>query len=74
MGTGLIVDAADVRKARTRRDLVQPYARLIRTDVVVHSPEVVREINLAIIARWSPAGLDWIKREAWRIAARKEPR
>ena len=49
--------------ASVRRDLVPAYRAGIRLDSRTFD---WKRVNAAILARWSPAGLDWIKREAWR--------
>ena len=47
----------------TRRDVAQTYALALR------SSERDRidwgKVNRAIMARWSPAALEWIKKQAW---------
>ena len=49
--------------AMKRRDIAMSY-RMAAT----WQPDEVDwpAVNTAIISRWSPAGLDWIKKEAWR--------
>jgi hypothetical protein len=50
----------------TRRDVAADYA----ASLVYGKREDWATINMAIIERWSPSGLKWIKREAWKLAAR----
>ena len=46
----------------TRDMVAQTYSYIIRS-----GQTNVREVNLAIIERWSPAGLRYIKEKAWKI-------
>jgi hypothetical protein len=58
-----------VERARVRRDLVAAYANLIVEYMAgVENPHMAA-VNNAIIAKWSMAGLEWIKREAWKAVA-----
>jgi hypothetical protein len=47
-----------------RRDIAQTYALAMLAEV--ENGEVIdwRKVNLAIIARWSPSALEWIKTQA----------
>lgn len=49
----------------TRKDVAATYAILLQKPT---SKETLVEINKAIIKRWSPAALAWIKEQAWKIA------
>lgn len=48
-----------------RRDVAQTYALAIRAHQ--DNEEVIdwRKVNEAIVARWSPYALQWIKEQAW---------
>lgn len=64
----LLTEIADV--TMKRRDVAMTYRLAIRacrapSDVTVDW----HKVNLAIIERWSMAGLTWIKRFAWGDAA-----
>lgn len=48
-------------KAFTRNDVAHTYAILIQK-----GHQEWRSINEAILKRWSPAGLRWIKEQAWK--------
>ena len=50
-------------KAFTRKDVAATYAILIQK-----GQQEWTAINRAIIGRWSPAVLKWIKEQAWRRA------
>jgi hypothetical protein len=49
-------------KAFTRADVAKTYAILIQK-----GHKEFGEINQAVLARWSPAALKWIKEQAWKI-------
>lgn len=49
-------------KVYTRRDVAKTYAILIQK-----GHKDFAEINRAILKRWSPSGLEWIKKEAWKV-------
>ena len=51
-------------KEFTRKDVAATYAILIQKRT---QSESIAEINKAILKRWSPAGLKWIKERAWKI-------
>lgn len=52
-----------------RTDVAMTYAMcLTMADDYVDWPS----INAAIIERWSRSGLEWVKREAWRLVERRE--
>ena len=54
-------------ECRTRAEAAEVYAAFLLTEsdgVLWRWPEINREI----LARWSPSGLRWIKRRAWKIA------
>jgi hypothetical protein len=63
-----------VSAARDRRELAGDYANWIRWASIEGQWEspIWRELNQAIIARWSRSGLEFIKREAWRQSASKD--
>jgi hypothetical protein len=51
-----------------RSEVAKHYADLI-AEHRGHLGDInVTPLNLAIMGRWSPSGLDWIKRRAWRLA------
>jgi hypothetical protein len=57
-----------VRGTGSERAVVAAYAEAIRAwpqNELLHGP-YWREVNDAIIERWSVARLQWIKRQAWR--------
>jgi len=57
-----------IEEAKARDELVDVYAELIAASVKVGGtdrPEVP-EVNLAITAKWSKAGLLYVKGEAWK--------
>lgn len=54
-------------KVYTRKDVARTYAILIQK---CHKDFL--EINKAIIKRWSPSALRWIKEQAWKIARAEE--
>lgn len=56
-----------VSEAKTRRDLIEPYAVAITTALDSTDWPAV---NRAIIARWSKSALEYIKVRAWRIIER----
>jgi len=61
----MIFDA--ITLARTRDDVVDDYAELLydrALGIDIDWPS----INMAIIERWSPAGLQYIKDRAWKLA------
>lgn len=51
-------------KRPTREEMARRYAGLLALPVVIGA---TRELNRAIERRWSPNGLDWIKRRAWQL-------
>jgi hypothetical protein len=51
-------------KRPTREEMARRYAELLKRPLVVGQ---VRLLNEAIERRWSPSGLDYIKRRAWEI-------
>ena len=59
--TVILQQIADRKKRR--RDIAETYGILLRTGLPL---EEYAEINKAIIDRWSFAGLEWIKTQAWR--------
>jgi hypothetical protein len=48
----------------TRRDVAKTYALTIRSSVASDRVDWTK-VNSAIIARWSPSALVWIKEQAW---------
>lgn len=57
-------------KAFTRSHVADTYAILIQkamSEKGINSFDIVK-INTAIIERWSPSGLQWIKTQAWKKA------
>lgn len=52
-------------KVYTRADVAKTYSILLQKNT---AKETFVEINKAIIKRWSPSGLRWIKEQAWKIA------
>ena len=59
---GLIED-----QRRTRDDIVMPYANAILDYKSRREGGVPHEISVAIMRRWSPHALKYIKRRAWRL-------
>lgn len=57
---------ASVRACRNRQDMAAAYAILLRE----YGPEYPGwpQLNAAILRRWSPSGLAYIKRLAWQMA------
>jgi hypothetical protein len=55
----------DVANAKRRDDLVPGYADWIREYASGAGMPDVHAVNLAILGRWSPYGLLYIKRLAW---------
>lgn len=49
----------------TRADVAKTYSILLQKATPLAT---FVEINKAIIKRWSPSGLRWIKEQAWKIA------
>lgn len=49
----------------TRKDVARTYSYLLQTET---PHDQFAEINRAIIKRWSPSALRWIKEQAWKIA------
>lgn len=49
----------------TRKDVAQTYSILLQKNTPL---ETFVEINKAIITRWSPSALRWIKEQAWKMA------
>jgi hypothetical protein len=54
-----------IENAKRRDDVVPEYADLIRrgTDVTMQQ---WRDVNMAIIDRWSKSAVGYIKRQAWK--------
>lgn len=52
-------------KEFTRKDVARTYSILLQKNTPM---DKFVEINKAIIKRWSPSGLRWIKEQAWKIA------
>jgi hypothetical protein len=50
----------------SRNDLAEEYARILRREGP--SWKTWATLNLAIVDRWSVAGLTYIKNRAWKIA------
>lgn len=53
----------------TRADVAKTYAILLQKNTPL---DTYVEINKAIIKRWSPTALRWIKEQAWKKIARKQ--
>lgn len=51
------------RPEMTRRDVAKTYALALRSSE--RNRVDWKKVNRAIIDRWSPSGLDWIKQQAW---------
>lgn len=49
----------------TRKDVARTYSILLQKNT---PQDKFVEINKAIIKRWSPSALRWIKEQAWKIA------
>ena len=58
--------AAAIDTCASVRAASELYADALRT----YGPDGVdwRQVNGAILRKWTPSGLEWIKRRAWRIA------
>ncbi len=59
-------------RAVTRRMVALTYAFAICSSE--HSTIDWSRVNKAIIERWSPHALEWIKREAWKLIEEKRAR
>jgi hypothetical protein len=55
-------------KVMTRKEVASTYAILLCKPI---GSDDIRKINQAILARWSPSGLRWIKERAYCIAKEK---
>jgi hypothetical protein len=59
----------DIDDKRIHREQVATvYAELIRQNAADGTDFPWPEINAAILKRWSPSGLVWIKERAWKIS------
>ena len=58
--------AAAIDRCHGRYEAADLYADGLQT----YGPDGVdwRQVNGAILRKWTPSGLEWIKRRAWRIA------
>ena len=54
-----------IERARRRDDVVAAYADELRNDF--YNPHEWRRINMAIVDKWSEAGLRYIKGRAWQL-------
>ena len=68
--TELTLDAIEM--ARTRDDVVPLYAAGIRDMQATGRPPDVSAINAAIVRKWSPYALSYIKERAWKLAASRQ--
>jgi hypothetical protein len=59
----LIREIADT--SLKRRDIAQTYALAIDAEREDGAKVDWHKVNRAIIDRWSPSGLEWIKKQAW---------
>lgn len=53
-------------KGITRKSVAMTYAFGLRQDI--NDTAGIKAANEAIVARWSPAALNWIKERAWAYA------
>lgn len=59
----LLAEIAD--PAFTRKDVAKTYALALRSSERERGLIDWSKVNRAIIARWSPSALQWIKQKAW---------
>lgn len=52
-------------KVFTRKDVAATYSILLQKETPT---ETLAKVNRAIIDRWSPAALRWVKEQAWKQA------
>ena len=65
-----IISLCASKQKITRLDIVPLYAEAIMGNLDTTS---FRQPNVAIINRWSHAGLSWIKESAWKLVEQHEP-
>lgn len=58
------------QKECKRADIAQTYAMAIASSEATNGLINWSTVNNAIVARWSKAGLKWIKERAWKIVER----